>query len=180
MANYNQMINYIKRVETVGEDYASQCYRNGSSLTGRCNVFTQLNVQLAKSWVACPFSSEMCKGGSSPAIATDSGYLDVRRVFGLNLDPADGVEYRKKATCSLLNQDGYTSVVDAKDTEFYLTQQPAFLAHNELLLFHYGTNLLGDTWENVTIFTDLPLMNYTVQYRWSRYHFIQGHEELDY
>jgi len=59
--------------------------------------------------VSCPFDLSMC---ASPAIAFDSGLLDLNSVFGMNLPPKDRVRYRRRTTCTILALEGRTRVVN--------------------------------------------------------------------
>ncbi|KAF2277918.1 uncharacterized protein EI97DRAFT_415680 [Westerdykella ornata] len=95
---------YRPTVYAAAESYAPDCYQNGS-LPSKCNIFTRPNIAFSTETVPCPFNDSMC---ASPAIALDSGLIDMNDAFGLNLHEADRMKYRRRSTCTVLPLEGYT------------------------------------------------------------------------
>jgi hypothetical protein len=88
----------------------------------------------------------------------DTGLLDLRDVFGLNLEEKDGVKFRQRATCAVLDQDNLTSIANAEDMpSTYITWDP--LPGQKILLYHFGPLAGGAGWEDVTMGVDLLSLN---------------------
>jgi hypothetical protein len=118
--------------------------------------------------VTCPFDDEMCVAGpddspSAPAVAMDSGLVDVNSAFGMNLAASDRVMYRKRTTCGVLPDDGYTTLISASEmdpTIMYLDALPG----DQLMIYHYGTRPEESEWANMTVGLLLYYANYTSSY----------------
>ncbi|OAG05586.1 uncharacterized protein CC84DRAFT_1243985 [Paraphaeosphaeria sporulosa] len=55
----------------------------------------------------CPWNETMCSGEGSNAIVMDSGVLDMRMHFGLNIAEKDTVKLRRRTTCNVLPREGH-------------------------------------------------------------------------
>jgi hypothetical protein len=96
------------------ETYASECYQNEPSLPAIChNIFTRPNISFNVNPAPCPWNKTICLGGEMPAILMESGMIDLRVHFGLNLLPAETVKVQRNTTCSVLPVDNRIFVRDA-------------------------------------------------------------------
>lgn len=159
---------YQDATYTVAEPYGRECYQNGTTLSARCSAFVHASVPLTMERVACPFDEEMCVAGPddslpAPAVAMDSGLVDVNSAFGMNLAASDRVMYRKRTTCGVLPDDGYTTLINASamdPTIMYLDALPG----DQLMMYHYGTSPDDTEWANMTVGLLLYSANYTTSY----------------
>ncbi|KAF2746629.1 hypothetical protein M011DRAFT_403849 [Sporormia fimetaria CBS 119925] len=107
----NEVTAYLGPVFSAADDYAPDCYRNGS-LPSRCGIFSRPKIDFKTEEVPCPFDAKMC---NSSAISLDSGIIDVNDAFGFNFGQSDRLRYRKKTTCSILPLDGYKVISDVSE-----------------------------------------------------------------
>lgn len=71
-------------------------------------------------------------------MSIDSGLKDVGKTFGLNLAAKDGVQFRKKTTCSVFPiKDQYTVINLDKFPKLLNEERPA-LAGEQLVVLGYG------------------------------------------
>jgi hypothetical protein len=90
------------------QSYATNCYQNSSSLPAVCrNTFHRANITFSTEPVSCPWNDSMCSGEGSSAVAMDSGILDMRTHFGLNIAEKDTVKLRRRTTCNVLPREGH-------------------------------------------------------------------------
>lgn len=95
--------NLLASVKGTIDTYASNCYQNRPSLPAPCrNTFTRPNISFTAVPAPCPWNETLCRGGALPALHMDTGLLDLRSDFGLNVPPDEGVKLQKKTTCSVL------------------------------------------------------------------------------
>jgi hypothetical protein len=92
--------------------YVRDCYSNGSAALDRCNIFTRPTIPSKQERTSCPFDNSMCKNFSQPALAFDTGLLDLNDHFGLNLAGSDKMKFRQKTTCAIIEFKGHYDVVD--------------------------------------------------------------------
>lgn len=103
---------YVAVAIPVAESYGPECNRNGS-LPSQCNVFTRPRISFTiEVGVPCPFEDQMC---ASPAVALDSGLVDLNDALGMNPDHVSRVRYRKKTTCAILPHEDYTRIAHSSD-----------------------------------------------------------------
>jgi hypothetical protein len=94
--------------------YAMNCYQDKASLPTPCqNTFMRPNISFSAVASPCPWNTTMCQGGDLPAILMDSGLVDLRVHFGLNVSPKDTVKLQKKTTCNVLPMKDRIIVRDA-------------------------------------------------------------------
>ncbi|KAF2736414.1 hypothetical protein EJ04DRAFT_432960 [Polyplosphaeria fusca] len=124
---------YGTAVELQAESYGPICYKNGS-LPGICNIYSRPNVAFTTEMVDCPFDKNIC---ASSGVAFDSGLVDVRDAFGLNLETKDKMSYRKKTICSMLKTDGRTRIGDASNTST-VTIGRELLPGEQFIWYLYG------------------------------------------
>jgi hypothetical protein len=91
------------------ELYSPYCYRDGV-LPSSCNSYSRPNIKFETEHARCPFDDKIC---ATPAISFDSGLLDLNDAFGMNLENANRIRYRRKSTCAVLSLDGYTRLRNA-------------------------------------------------------------------
>jgi hypothetical protein len=90
------------------QSYAVNCYQNSSSLPAICrNTFHRPNITFSTEPAPCPWNDTMCTGEGSSAVTMDSGVVDLRKHFGLNVAEKDSVRIRRKTTCNVLPREGH-------------------------------------------------------------------------
>jgi len=155
---------YLAAVDSVAEPYARECYRDISNLPARCGVYVRANIPLKIERVLCPFASQMCSptgSGSMPAVAVDSGLVDLNERFGMNLAKKDQVRFRKRTTCTSLPTDGYTQVVNASYIPNRVIERD-MLPNEQLILAHYGERpVLPPELRNISVTVSLLEQNLT-------------------
>lgn len=127
-------------LKPVVQSYARDCYTNSTFLPVSCrDTFTQPNISFTANAAPCPWESSMCLEGNSPAISMDSGLLDMTQ-FGLNINQADNVKFRRKSTCNVLPLDGHSFVKNITYWEGRMSERKA-LPQEEGIAFRYGSLL---------------------------------------
>lgn len=90
------------------QSYATNCYQNSSSLPAVCrNTFHRPNITFSAVPADCPWNETMCSGEGSAAVAMDSGLIDVRTHFGVNVAEKDTVRFRRRTVCNVLPRTGH-------------------------------------------------------------------------
>jgi hypothetical protein len=126
---------YGSTIRAATESYGPECYRS-NGLPSRCNIYTRPNIPFTTESIPCPFDERMC---TVPAVAFDSGLIDMRDTFGINLEEKDRVQYRKRTSCAILPLDGHTRVADTSSMAVLKAGRPA-LPNETYLLYTYGQN----------------------------------------
>lgn len=143
------------QVVALATPYAAECYDDHKVVPARCRAFVNPRVSFSTERVACPFSPEYCTGtifndsALLPAVAFDSGLIDVNRAFGMNLPKNEAISYRRRNTCTVLPLQGHETVLDAKllPKEFLIAE----LAENSsAVILSYGRQPGLGQWENLT------------------------------
>lgn len=127
---------FLNPISAAAEEYAMACYKKNGSLPSRCNIFSRPTVDSTTTEVPCPFDDKMC---ASPAIALDSGLVDVNVAFGLNLGDADRILYQRKTTCAILPLEGYTKVTTVSSDR----STPPSSGQGQLTEYLYGVSDFG-------------------------------------
>jgi hypothetical protein len=144
---------YWARAWTISEQYADDCYGDGTIIPTRCNMFVKPRIPFVVENASCPFSStNIC---SSETVAIDTRMMDLNDAFGLNLDQNEHVKYRQRMTCAVLDQQHLTTVVDASVLpSHYRSWDP--LPGEKILQYHLGPRPDGS---NMTFGIDLLVYN---------------------
>ena len=110
---------YSRGVQAAALSYAEDCYFNltQSTASNRCTSFIRPNIRFRKERVACPFTNNICAKIENPALSFDSGLVDLNSGFGFNLQAKDGVKYRRKTTCAVIDVKGRYSIVNDTNKE---------------------------------------------------------------
>jgi hypothetical protein len=118
------------------QEYAGSCYSNSESLV-KCNSMatTQLSWNTTTQYV-CPFDSSVCLA-SVPSVTYDTGFLSSHKDLGLNAQEQDRIWYRKRTTCTILNDARFVS--DWKNVSA-TADSPA----KRVVDAYYGPNPLAD------------------------------------
>jgi hypothetical protein len=158
----------LAAIRAVSGAYAEDCYQNFTILPARCKAYVKPRINYTIARVPCPFNTEFCTDvghglESTPAVAVDSGLVELNRGFGLNLPPKDRVSYRRKTTCSVLQLAGRTSIINASDFPPSLRTRDTY-PEEELMLLHLGDRPQFGDWKNVTTFASLLTINVTKGY----------------
>jgi hypothetical protein len=147
--------------------YARECYRDQAILPIRCRTFIRPSIQFKTEAAPCPFSSDFCKDEKLdpiPAVAFDSGLVDLNDGFGTNFAPKDRVSYRRRTTCSILPLPGHISMVNMRDLPEKIFNRKAY-PYEEALILHYGDRPKIGEWKNITTVISMLTSNIT----WSLY-----------
>jgi hypothetical protein len=118
------------------QEYAGSCYSNIESLA-QCNSMATTRL----SWntttqQACPFDSSVCLA-NVPSVIYDTGFLSSHQDLGLNAQEQDRIWYRKRTTCTILNDARFVS--DWKNISA-TANSPA----KRVVDAYYGPNPLAD------------------------------------
>jgi hypothetical protein len=155
--------NYIAAVKTASVPYAEECYQNQTIPTARCKAYVHPRISFTTEETACPFDQSFCTvniSTTSAAITLDSGLVDLNNGFGFNFPEKDRIRYRRKTTCSVLQLDGRTSIVNASDFPDALQSNPDSPGE-QLLLTHFGERQNLGEWKNTTMFLSLWQGNFS-------------------
>ena len=110
LANYR-----ASTVRSRSEPLAAECYRNTTSLPGRCRAFIQPQIPLTYVPTGCPFDSSVCIDLKYPGVYVDSGLVSGDGFFGWNMAPKDQVKFRRKVACGVLRTEGHTETINGSD-----------------------------------------------------------------
>ncbi|KAF2826710.1 hypothetical protein CC86DRAFT_349711 [Ophiobolus disseminans] len=146
----------IGDIHSLAVPYSQECYHNQSILPARCKAFVRPNIPINSEMVSCPFAADFCVGqkGGLPAVAIDSGLVDLNKGFGMNLPRKDGVKYRRRTTCSVLPIAGRTTVKNGSDLPRFLVNRDTFPGE-QFVLLHYGNQTALPDWKNITVLFSL-------------------------
>jgi len=134
---------YDANMQGVLESYSENCYKNTTKSPATCrNIFVQPKVSFNVTPASCPWDSSMCSDEEKPAIALDSGLLDVSHQFGWNLKDRDNLWLRKKTTCNILPIDDHYDIIDLSIMPSYLIGYDP-LQGEEAIAMRYGTYNIG-------------------------------------
>lgn len=114
--------------------YARDCYKNGS-LPLTCGVFMRPNVPVTIEDAPCPFNASMCE---SSAFSMDSGLVDIGGAFGLNLEAKDRINYRRKATCTVLPIEGHMEIKNSTELPAEYFSGRGLINDEQLVVLDYG------------------------------------------
>ena len=129
---------YLETTMPILRSYAEDCYQPGSFLPARChNIFTRPSISIAKTRTSCPWLSSMClqapiPGGEQPAVALDTGMVDMGPQLGANFPRKDSVKFRRVTTCSILPLEGHSAIVNESIT------QGTAMSGEKILALRYG------------------------------------------
>lgn len=143
--------------------YARDCYQDQATPSVRCKSFMRPRIKFNTETVACPFSAEYCFDEDSkpiPAVAFDSGLVDLNDGFGANFAKNDRVSYRRRTTCSILPLRGHISIINGSDLPEKIMGRKAW-PFEEVSLLHYGERPTAGEWKNITTSVSLMAMNMT-------------------
>lgn len=143
-------------IRSLALPYTQECYHNQTMVPARCKAFVRPSIPLRNERVPCPFAAEFCVGEKDvlPAVAFDSGLVDLNKGFGMNLPEKDRVKYRRRTTCSVLPVAGRTSVKNGSDLPSWLINRAAFPGE-QFMLLHYGNQTRLPDWKNTTVLFSL-------------------------
>jgi len=148
--------NYVSTYERAGLAYAQDCYKDSRASQSGCKrVYIQPRIPFTLEDTTCPFAEKMCAVNGSSAVAMDSGLLDMNKHFGFNLGSNNGVNFRRRTTCSVLPRNDYVTVSNVSDLPDIVVEgmldQPRFNFPGEQVeALLYG----GHVQKNGTYFVD--------------------------
>lgn len=161
-SNLLGIIKYRRDLQSRSMPFAQECYQNTTSLSARCMAFIRPTIPLEVKRVPCPFDKKICIDEENPGVTVDSGLVDTNDVFGWNMKPRDRVSYRRKATCGVLQSEGYSEIV--QNTTLPFAWRPPFPGEQYRVL-HYGPSMRDDIdWRNITFAYSLMDSNATKKY----------------
>lgn len=116
--------------------YASNCYTNDSFLPTSCrNMNPRPNIRISAQPTHCPWDKSSC---TSPALAIDSGMLDINDHYGFNLEQKDSIQFRKRNVCSILPLENHYSIQNMSILEDRIDRK-AWRGEQAIMIM-YGTN----------------------------------------
>lgn len=127
----------LSNADPVVRAYANDCYQNATFLPGMCrSIYTRPNISFTAKPAPCPWSASMCENEASPAIALDSGLLDMSDL-GFNVKPGTGVKIRKLTTCNVLPLEGHSAIVNMSDYATRVNRVP--LEGEQAIALRFGS-----------------------------------------
>ena len=148
--------------------YAQECYHSQTILPARCRAFVRPSVPFTVERVPCPFDTEYCTEEDSntlPAIALDSGSIDLNEGFGMNLPRTERVSYRRRTTCAVLPLSGHITVLNASDVpDYFWGENRARYPEEQAVILHYGERPNLGAWKNITVLYSLLKTNVSKSY----------------
>jgi hypothetical protein len=153
----------VATLQSIAIPYGQECYGSNTILPARCKAFIRPSIPFRTEGAQCPFTPEFCtetEGGFSPAVAFDSGLIDLNDGFGFNLPSHDRVSYRRRSTCTVLPLAGHATVSNASDIPFEIWQRNTFPGE-EAFRLHYGDRPALGKFRNLTFFKSLLDANMT-------------------
>jgi hypothetical protein len=154
---------WVATMLTTSDAYANDCYGDQAKSSTNCRVFTRPSISFRTESTTCPFSPEFCTDENSepiPAVAFDSGLIDLNDGFGTNFADNDRVSYRRRTTCSILPLIGHVSIVNASNLPENLLRRKIY-PFEEVILLHYGEKPSMGQWKNATTIYSLMDFNRT-------------------
>lgn len=141
--------------------YSRACY-DEENAGPQCNQYPISRLPwMTRANVSCPFSGNICKDGVG-GFEMDTGFLNSHKSFGINSKPSDQVEYRKKATCSVLRTKEYseyfnwTNPDNENDVEELVGYKYGLILDQQNYTHQYNKNdFIGMTGYTFT-YVDLP------------------------
>ncbi|KAM0430049.1 hypothetical protein ACHAPT_006055 [Fusarium lateritium] len=97
--------------------YVDNCYESKAE-SALCDQFlAKRQLPIIRVYnVSCPFDESVClprfKGDKHPAITIKTDDLDSHKDFGINAPPGERVKMRRSMTCSPLNVNRFSKVID--------------------------------------------------------------------
>ncbi|KAF2108075.1 hypothetical protein BDV96DRAFT_606060 [Lophiotrema nucula] len=79
---------YVFNFRAASREYSQHGYKKSGIVSASCTTFIRPNVPFSQTREPCPFSG-LCSKIENPGILMDSGLVDVKEAFGLNLSPRD-------------------------------------------------------------------------------------------
>lgn len=147
-------------VTSRSKPFAEECYQNKTSLSARCMAFIQPNIPLEAERTDCPFDTKVC-AAEDLGVSVDSGLVDGNHIFGWNMHAGDRVKFRRKVTCGILRQEGYTEIINASDWPD-LGRSP--IPGETLEIARYGSKRKTSLGDNITFVNSLVKVNLTTKY----------------
>ncbi|KAF2110744.1 hypothetical protein BDV96DRAFT_650847 [Lophiotrema nucula] len=158
----NADLPYITTVYTLARAYADDCYTDQTHLPIRCKAYIRPRLDFSTEFVPCPFDNDLC---ASPALAFDSGLVDLGVNFGLNTAPRDRVRYRRRTTAAILSPR--VKLFNASDIPKKDLGRAA-LPSEEMECYAFGSRGDGTPFTNCTFLHSLTSSNLTMTYTTSQ------------
>ena len=93
--------------------YSRACY-NTTGESPQCQIYSSPKVEWESDYNAsCPFAGDTCFGSPTSALKLDTGFLNVARVFGVNVPSENNILFRKVSTCAPIESDRFVTVSKA-------------------------------------------------------------------
>ncbi|KAK4463684.1 hypothetical protein QBC42DRAFT_323869 [Cladorrhinum samala] len=100
--------------------YARSCYANETVSSQACSVLPVQQFLYSTSDAApCPFAQKRCISGRDASFKMVTQWLDSHEHFGINSPKSERVSIRRSATCSVLNVDDLTRVIEGSPASMY-------------------------------------------------------------
>lgn len=137
----------ISSALSVSTEYVQQCYSGNSS--GACGNFVKSSIPTkVNRTAACPFDPKICKTQDSN-ILLDTGYLDTRDDFGVNLKKTGRFSYRRVLHCAPLVTEGYQAKLSDINASAVRQDDEMFYFYGNTTLHNYThRHPIGKWWKN--------------------------------
>lgn len=97
-------------------NYARNCY-GGRSDALECNQYQVQSLPFTRiENQSCPFAEDMCLV-KFPAFTLDTGNISSHDHLGINAQPKDRIQYRRKTTCAPLKDSGFITTFNFTDVK---------------------------------------------------------------
>ncbi|KAF9634759.1 hypothetical protein BFW01_g5654 [Lasiodiplodia theobromae] len=137
----------ISSALSASTEYVQQCYSGNSS--GACGNFVRSSIPTkVNQTAACPFDPKICKTQDSN-ILLDTGYLDTRDDFGINLKKTGRFSYRRVLHCAPLVTEGYQAKLSDINASAVRQDDEMFYFYGNTVLHNYThRHPIGKWWKN--------------------------------
>jgi len=129
-AESNSFFIYTQEAIRSSNQYVQDCLTQLGTLP-ECNTFKRDQLNWTSNIdVQCPFASDLCLGLLNNSLHFDTGLIDSREDLGINGDDKNRVQYRKTATCSPIDTQGYVMSYNLSWGNQSLTSYAAYYGPN--------------------------------------------------
>lgn len=99
---------YVSQTINNAVNYAQECYSSNGTGNFDCTNFIKDHLPgTVDDQAPCPFQDGICRSNESN-ILLDSGYLDSREHFGLNMPDSQRIFFRTTMHCAPVNTEGFS------------------------------------------------------------------------
>lgn len=139
-AESNSFFVYTQDAIRSSNQYVQDCLTQQGTLP-ECDTFKRVQLNWTSNVDAqCPFASDLCLGSLNNSLHFDTGLIDSREDLGINSNDKNRVQYRKTATCSPIDTQGYVFSYNSSQGNQSLTTYAAYYGPNLFQPSSWATN----------------------------------------